>query len=186
MQDCLCSIQCGSDKDPMDAPQEIFKHYDYIVRIIRIKAAQYGLDYDDCLNFVLHEISKEDHRKIRAFRGESQFSTFITVVVNRLIISYARKLRQVPESSAIISETPLDILIEQQEKQLKAKIFKKLPELLDELGMKERLILKMCYFKGIKISQISRELSLTRYEIKNFLDSGLDYLRNRIREISKK
>lgn len=39
---------------------------------------------------------------------------------------------------------------------------KSLPGLLDELNYKEKVILKMRYFKDIKISRISRMLGLTR------------------------
>ena len=47
----------------MDAENKIFEHYNVILKIVQIKAAQYNLDYDDCLNFVLYEIRKSDHKK---------------------------------------------------------------------------------------------------------------------------
>lgn len=169
----------------MNAEKKLFEHYDYILKIVQIKTAQYGLDYDDCLNFVLNEISKDNHKRIKAFRGESKFTTFITVVINRLIISYARKIKKLPEMPAVIAETPMDILIEQQQKECKELFMKKLPELLDQLDFKERLVLKMRFFKDLKISQISDDLSLTRYEITKLLNSGLEFLRNRIIEICK-
>lgn len=169
----------------MEYEKRLFEHYEYILKIVKYKTAQYGLDYDDCLNFVLDEISKDKHKKLRAFRGESKFTTFITVVVNRLIFSFARKNRKLPEMPVIIAETPLDILIEEQQKECKELFMKNLPELLNQLGIKERLVVKMKYFKGFNISQISNELKITRHEIEKMLNSSLEFFREKIKEICK-
>ncbi|MCK4944320.1 MAG: sigma-70 family RNA polymerase sigma factor [Candidatus Aminicenantes bacterium] len=170
----------------MDVEKDLFEHYDYIIKIIQRKTRQYDLDYDDTLNFVLDKISSENYKKIRSFRGESTFITYITVVVNRLIISFARKNKKIPEMPAIEIPTPLDILIQQQRIECKELFIKKLPELLNELSYKERLVLKMRFFKDLRISQIANDLRMTRYEINKLLNSGLDFLRNKIREICKK
>jgi RNA polymerase sigma factor (sigma-70 family) len=170
----------------MDVEKDLFEHYDYIIKIIKRKSRQYDLDYDDTLNFVLDKISQDNYKKIRVFRGESTFITYITVVVNRLIISYARKSKKLPEMPAIVTETPLDILIEKQQVECKELFIKKLPELFDELSYMERLVLKMKYFKDLKTSQIANDLKMTRYEINKLLNSGLDFLKEKIKEICKR
>lgn len=167
----------------MDAEKILFEHYNYIQKIVQIKSNQYGLDYDDCLNFVLDKISQDDHKKIRAFKGESKFTTYITVVVNRLIISFARQKKKLPKIPEMIEQTPLDILIDKQKKEHQELFKKNLPELLNQLGVQERMVIKMKYFKNFNISQISQNLKITRYEIEKMLSSSLEFLREKMKEI---
>lgn len=169
----------------MEAEKILFEHYDYIQKIVRKKTVKYDLDFDDTLNFVLDKISSNNFRKIRNFRGESSFVTFITVVVNRLIISFARRNRKYPEMPAVVSETPLDILIRNEQIECREQFLKKLPELFNELDFTERLVLKMRFFKNMKKKHIASELKRTVYEINRYLNSGLDFFRKKIREICK-
>jgi RNA polymerase sigma factor (sigma-70 family) len=169
----------------MDAEKILFEHYNYIQKIVQIKSNQYGLDYDDCLNFVLDKINQDDYKKIRAFKGESKFTTYITVVVNRLIISFARQKKKLPEIPEMIEQTPLDILIDKQKKEYQELFKKNLPELLNQLGVQERMVIKMKYFKDFNISQISQNLKITRYEIEKTLSSSLEFLKEKIKEICK-
>jgi RNA polymerase sigma factor (sigma-70 family) len=179
-------VVLAMEKLAMDAEQRIFEHYRTILKIVQVKSAQYGLDYDGCLNFVLNELRKNDHQKISAFRGESRFTTYLTVVVHRLIFTFARKNKKLPEIPDEMTETPLDILIEKQEKALTESVLREIPRLLDELGFMEKLILKMRFYKGFNISRISRELSMTRYEVKNTMESGLDLLREKVNQSGEK
>jgi RNA polymerase sigma factor (sigma-70 family) len=169
----------------MNAKQKLIEHYPYIMKIVQFKANQYDLDYDGILNFVLEKLCNDDYKIIRSFRGESKFTTFLTIVVNHMIFRYAGKKRYLPEVPIIISETPLDFLIKQQQMECEEYFLRSLPVLLDELDYKEKIIIKMKYFKGLKISKISRILGLTRYEIQKKLDSGLDFFKKKIKEICK-
>jgi RNA polymerase sigma factor (sigma-70 family) len=162
----------------MDCEQIFFEYYGYITKIVQKKAITYDLDYDACVNYVVEKISEDYYKKLRAFRGESKFKTYITVVVNRLIINFARIKKNPPELSPIITETPLDFLIKKQQRDFKELFLKLLPHLLNELTPMERLVIKLRYFKNFKFSQISRELNTTRHEIKKILASGLGYLRD--------
>jgi len=165
--------------------KEFFENYKYIEKIVSIKTSKYDLDYDDTLNYVLEKISENDYKKISGFRGESKFSTFITVVVNRLIYSFGRKKREVPEMPTFTEETPLDILLKQQELICKEKVLKKMSDLLLMLKTNERIVLKMRYLKDLKLSEISRSLNITRYEIKNLLKVSIDFFQRKIKEICK-
>jgi len=169
----------------MNAKQRLIEQYPYIMKIVQLKAYQYDLDYDGILNFVLEKLCNDDYKIIRSFRGESKFTTFLTIVVNHMIFRYAGKKRYLPEGPIIISETPLDFLIKQQQLECEELFLKKLPELLDELDYKEKIVIKMKYFKGLKISNIARILALTRYEIEKKLDAGLDFFKEKIKEICR-
>jgi len=170
----------------MGIEKDLFEHYDYINKIIYNKTRRYDLDYDATLNFILDKISSNDYNIIRSFRGESSFVTYLTVVVNRLVISFARMQKKYPEMPVIVTETPLDILIQKQQDECRERIIKKLPELLGELGYQEKLVLKMKYFKNLRTSQIARELKMTRYETNKCENTVLDFLRKKIREICEK
>lgn len=170
----------------MDAKQILFEHYDYINKIVSIKSSQYDLDYDECLNYVLNEISRDDQKKIRAFKGKSKFTTFITVVVNRLVISFARKQKKLPDLPLFTPETPLDILLNRQQKESGELFAKHLPGWLAELEPTARLIVQMKYFKNLSISRISAQLGMNRYEINKKLDSILDHFRNKAEKLDIK
>jgi len=167
----------------MKAEKFFFKHYSYVLKIIRFKAIRYGLDSDECINFVINKISQDNFNKIRAFKGTSKFTTYLTVVINRLIISYARKNKKIPAMPPIITKTPLDILIEQQQNEYTELIKANLPKLLHKLSSQERQVLKMKYFRELNINRIAEELQISRYKVNIILDSSLEYLRNKIKDI---
>ena len=93
-----------------------------------------------------------------------------------------KKLPEIPE---MIEQTPLDILIDKQKKEHQELFKKNLPELLNQLGVQERMVVKMKYFKDFNISQISQNLKITRYEIEKTLSSSLEFLKEKIKEICK-
>ena len=165
------------------AKKEFLKHYSYIIKIIKFKTNQYDLDYDDTLNFVLEKLCDNDFKIIRSFRGESKFTTFLTIVVNNMIYRFARKKKYQPETPANITETPFDFLIRQQNLKYQELLSKNLNLLLNELDYKEKLVLEMKYFKGLNINQISKVLGSNRYETKKKLDSGLELLKDKIKKM---
>lgn len=170
----------------MDSKEKLFEHYQYIVKIVQYKTNQYNLDYDGTLNFVLEKLCKDDYKIIRSFRGKSKFTTFLTVVVNHMIFRYAGKKQALPDLPVINSDTPLKILIKQQQLECEELFLRNLPGFLDELDYEAKLVLKMKYFKDLKISKISRILGLSRYEIQKKMVTAQDFLKKKINEICKK
>jgi RNA polymerase sigma factor (sigma-70 family) len=168
-----------------DAKQELFKHYGYVTKIVRFKTNLYDLDYDDTLNFVFEKLCENDFKVIRSFQGESKFSTFLTVVVNHMIFRSARGKKHLTEVPDIAGETPLDLLIGQLQIQRLELFAENLNQWLGELDYQEKLVLEMKFFKGININQISKILGLTRYKTQKKMDAGLDFLRDKLREIRK-
>ena len=168
-----------------DAKQVLFEHYEYVARIIRLKALQYGLDYDAALNFVLEKLCDNDYKVIRSFRGDSKFTTFLTVVVTHMVYRFAGGKKRVIEAAGSTGDTPLDLLIAKLQVQRRELFEENLTQWLEELDHQEKLILEMRFFKGISMNQISRLLGLTRYETQKKMKAGLDFLRERITEICK-
>ncbi len=168
-----------------DLRQGFIDNYDYIVKMVKFKAKKFDLDYDDTLNVVLGKICKDDYKVIRSFRGASKFTTFLTVVINNIIYRHAKKRKIIPDIPTQINETPLDFLLNQQKLENQDLFSKNLNVLLDELHYKEKLVVKMTYFKGLKISQTSKILGISRYQVQKHLNSGLQVIRKKIEEITK-
>jgi RNA polymerase sigma factor (sigma-70 family) len=100
-----------------------------------------------------------------------------------MIIRFAKKNKKIQEMPAIISETPLDVLINRQQLKYKEILLKNLPKWLNELDPREKIIVKMKYFEGHKIIQISRLLNLTKYEINKSLTSAIIFFKAKVREL---
>jgi len=169
----------------MNAKKELFKHYPYIIKIVQHKTKQYELDYDTTLNLVLEKLCNDDYKIIRSFRGESKFSTFLTVVVNHMIFRIAKQKGNLPEMPMVISETPFDFLIKQHQHEVEEIFLNNLTLLFEDLDELQKLILRMKFFKDMKISRISKLLGLTRYEIHKNLSLGLEIIKEKFKELLK-
>lgn len=195
---------------PTEAKKLLWKHYRHIQRLVKQKSIRYGLDFDDILNFVLDELTKNDFGKIRAYEGRKKckFKSFVTTVVTRLVYSFLRKKisrekkleevepgvfdqgKSVENSSQTIfdqeSKEPLEILLETEESELIEKALIHLPKVLKNLGKEERRAIKMMYYKGLKISTIARELKLSRHRVKRSLEDVKFKIKGQLDEILKR
>lgn len=194
-----------------EAQKFLWKHYGTIQRLVKQKSRRYGLDFDDVLNFVLDEISKNDFGKIRAYEGRNQcsFKSFITTVVTRhLVISFLRKKKSlekklkevkpdvfdqeksVEKSSQTMFDQeikePLEILEEIEETELIEKALIHLPEILKNLDKEEQRAIKMKYYIDLKISTIARELKLSRHKVKRILGNAKYKIKAQLVEILKR
>ncbi|HEY7535494.1 MAG TPA: sigma-70 family RNA polymerase sigma factor [Thermodesulfobacteriota bacterium] len=61
------------------------------VRDICIRSFQRNIDLaNDCFLYVWEKLHEDDSRRLRAFKGESRFRTFLYSVTNKLIIDFRR------------------------------------------------------------------------------------------------
>lgn len=195
---------------PTEAKKLLWKHYKHIQRLVRHLASRYGLDPDDVLNLVLDELSKNDFGKITAYEGRYRctFKTFINKVVANLVYSFLRKKKSrektleevepdvfdqgksVEKSSQTIFDQeikePLEILVEIEAGESREKAAAHLPEILKNLDKEERRAIKMKFFKGLKISTISRELKLSRHKVKRILENAEFKIKRQLNEILKR
>src|SRR5205085_8638364 len=75
----------------MDARALLEANLDLIERVIRFTARRQRLDETDAEDFasiVKLKLIENDYAVIRKFEGRSNFSTFITVVVQRMLLDY--------------------------------------------------------------------------------------------------
>jgi hypothetical protein len=77
---------------PEEAKKLIFQDYwKYIQQLVKRRFAANLALADQAETHVLEELSKDGWRKVRSYRGQG-FSSFLTVVVNRLLTDFARNI----------------------------------------------------------------------------------------------
>jgi RNA polymerase sigma factor (sigma-70 family) len=167
-----------------------FKNYGHICKIIKYNTY---LDFDDVLNFVFHELSKNSFARIRAYTGERgcTFKTFIRTVVTRLIINYADRTKRHEEKIAKAGDNifdqkvslPPEIFLELEETELKNKAVALLPGILKTLDKNEHRAVKLRYFKGLKTSRISKALNLSRFKVKRLLENAQYNIKRQLEEL---
>lgn len=134
----------------------------------------------DVVDYIRETLEKDRLKKLKKFRGESGFKTFFHTLVSRLIIDYWRRHRTV---EGHLSKYKLDfkemfdrpeddtaaVLIHLEDEKLKRKAAAFLPQVLDKLDFKERLVIKLKYQKSMNISEIARTLKHNRYKTEQLI-----------------
>jgi RNA polymerase sigma factor (sigma-70 family) len=75
--------------DPEDARKCVLEHHGFLERLAKRRFHDANVA-DEALDFVLVSLKANDWQKVRAFKGESLFSTYISHVAVRLLEDYAR------------------------------------------------------------------------------------------------
>lgn len=200
----------GKGKSLKQAVKLFLNNYDYICSIVKDKSDHYDLDYDEVLDFVFPELSKDNFGKIRLYEGRDQckFKSYIKTVVTNLVYSFLRKKisrekklekvkKNVFDQEKGLEEfkknifdqeikEPLEILEEIEEGELWEKALTHLPKILKNLDKEQQRAIKMKYYKGLKISTISRELKLSRHRVKRILEDAAFKIKGQLDEILKK
>ena len=81
-----------SDSQIMDILYREYSHYMYAIIRSRIRSSKLTYeDVDDCFIDVIIKISENGCRRIRKFRGESSFKTYLTVLCINLVTDFIRR-----------------------------------------------------------------------------------------------
>jgi RNA polymerase sigma factor (sigma-70 family) len=80
-------------------PKDLFTSEEFLTRIDRLckKRCFDDNEADECYLSVLEKLERNDFARLRAFRGDSKFSTYTYVVVNRLISEFIVPGNKVPK-----------------------------------------------------------------------------------------
>jgi len=71
--------------------QQLYNHNDYIESLSR-KRFHYLVTAEEAYAYVMEKLEADDYRRIRTFSGRrARFRTFLTIVVNRLLIDFRKK-----------------------------------------------------------------------------------------------
>ncbi len=132
------------------------------------------------VDFINGKLELNHMEKLKKFAEKCQFKTFLSTVVTNLLYDFWRELykkeenetKYEPEFEALFDlpvEDPVDALIESDEEEVKSKASKVLRELLKRLDFKEKLVLRLKYEQGMKVSGITRTLGTTRHKAEQFI-----------------
>ncbi len=183
----------------------LYRNYsDYIYTIVREKMLSSKLpidDVDDCFSHMILKLAENGCKKIRQFRGESSFKTFLTVACRNITIDYIRALIHKHGNTASIDanenvfsdlyasygsdpfpDNPEMEYIRSEHKSLVAEAAGQVRKLIDKLDRREQLILKLRIDEGKTYHDIDRFLGIDNsaylfskivHKIRNSIDSRL-------------
>jgi len=134
----------------------------------------------ELVDFVQSRLEKDGLKKLKTFKENAGFKTFLAMAVTRLIFDFWRTKRRVekqvtrysldfegmfnplaPDPQAILSQSDAERFYRQ------ARQF--LPQIIKELNVPEKLALEMKYEHGLNISAIARTLGLNHYKTRTLL-----------------
>lgn len=67
----------------------VLKHWDNLNRLAKKRFADDNAA-DQAVIYVMEALEDDDWRRVKAYKGQARFNTFLTVIVNRLLEDYAR------------------------------------------------------------------------------------------------
>jgi RNA polymerase sigma factor (sigma-70 family) len=155
----------------------------YLQRIIMNKLGNSNpneVRVQDAVDFTREKLEKDGLKRLKKFKEECKFKTFLTSVVYRLLIDLWRHQGTVedhvkkygPEFMAIFDlpgNDPLSRLIRLEDEEFRKKAEELLPQVLDKLDSKEKIAIKIKYEKSIKTGEIARTLGWTRYKTDQYI-----------------
>jgi len=131
-------------------------------------------------DFIRERLEKEELKKLKTFKEKSKFKTYLTTAVFRLLIDFWRHknheeekvTKHGPEIEKSLHrplDDPLTVLVKTEDEAFKKKAVEFLPQVLDKLDFKGKLVIQLKYEKNMKISAIARTLGRTRFLTEQFI-----------------
>ncbi len=139
------------------------EHRLVVLKAVNAAASRFGAteaDADDAASEVFVELLKDDARTLRAYRGESAFTTWLTVVAHRVAVREFSKKRPAPLPVKTAPKPPdIDVLAE----------LEKLPE-------RERRALVMFHVEEASYQEIAAALGIPANQVGMVLLRGREAL----------
>jgi RNA polymerase sigma factor (sigma-70 family) len=134
----------------------------------------------EIIDFIIEGIEREGMKRLKKFRENSNFKTYLFTVVSRLYNDYWRHRykveKQVSKFETDFEEifdppqnSPLEELIHLDDEAFKADALALIPEILKTLEADQRVAIKLKYERKMKLSAVSRTLGLSRFKTEQFI-----------------
>ncbi len=141
-------------------------------------------------DFIMKELEADNLARLKKFEERSKFKYFMGIVVTHLLFDFLRlhyKTKKnvttfAPEFEALFErpvDGPYDLLIKLEDEEAKKKAAEILPQILENLGPREKLAVQWKYKDGMSTSATARAFGTSRYKTEKFIET-LEY------EIAKK
>ncbi len=79
---------------PEDAKRHVFNYWQYLIHLAHKRFANNPQLAEEAMDYLLDKLQQNDWQRIRDYRGQG-FTAFLTVVANRLLIDFARKVGEI-------------------------------------------------------------------------------------------
>jgi RNA polymerase sigma factor (sigma-70 family) len=122
-------------------------------------------DAEDLHNSLFLSLMDNDFRKLKQFKGEARFSTYIRVVTVRFVIDFLRKEKKhfsvdsIDSEKAIpalVAESPAhDEVLEMTEREEEVK------KVIDSLSPNDQLLIKLVYYKELSPKEVSQIMGIS-------------------------
>lgn len=125
-------------------------------------------DVEDLHNSVFLSLMEDDFNRLRQFRGEASFKTYINVITSRSVLDFLRKQKKYISieseslASTLINKGPTaDQQIEISDEE------NKIRQLINQLPASEQLLLKLVYEQDLKPSEVCKVMGISMYAYYN-------------------
>jgi RNA polymerase sigma-70 factor (ECF subfamily) len=122
-------------------------------------------DAEDLHNSLFLSLMDNDFRKLKQFKGESRFSTYIRVITVRFVIDFLRKEKKRYSVDSIDSEKTIPPLVEKSpahdEVLEMTETEQEIKKVIDSLSPNERLLVKLVYYKELSPKEVSRVMGIS-------------------------
>lgn len=186
--DRYASIHELSDTKIMDLIYRDFSNFIYTIVKNKIKSSQLSVtDIDDCFIEVILKISEKKCKRIRSFRGESSFKTYLTVLCRNLITDFIRREERISNRMVLVenlefeeellptgngkndcnSDNPENQFLAKEKDDAMEEALKLLEGALKKLLPEEQLLIKLKMKKNLSYREIDEFLDIdnSRYRI---------------------
>ncbi len=154
-------------------------------RVMSIACSILGSGFD--AEEVYQEIFLKVHRKISAFRFESEFTTWLHRLAVNAALSKKRSLNRRRNRETVmdyendffdsVSANPND---EPEKRQLRAEILSQIEAALTKLPERQRTVFVMKHDQGLKLKEIASTLGIAEGTVKAYLFRAIENLRREL------
>ena len=126
---------------------------------------------DECQEYILEHISRNDMAKLKSFKGMSSESTFAYVVVNNLIKDFLKTKKNVVSYDEFSPHALSDSSSSNEESLIKILDDEKVKTTLQTLTKENQLIIKLRYYDEYPVQEIAELLHKTPKQISKKIET---------------
>jgi RNA polymerase sigma factor (sigma-70 family) len=142
-------------------------------------------------DFIMKEIEKDGLARLKKFEERAEFKYFLGMVITNLWYDFLREhykakknLTKFDREFESMFERPVDssydLMIKLEDEKLKKEAAGILLQILENLTLEEKMVIKWKYEDDLTISAISRALGKTRYKTERLIEETEEKIRKKI------
>lgn len=136
-------------------------------------------DVDDLCAEVFVAILRDDFAVLRAFRGNSALSTYLTVVARRVVVKEIMRRRKAEAMGHVRAhQAALDLASDTHPEEDRLERAEEVQKLLDRLPPDDARVVRMFYLDGFSYQRISAELGIPENSIGPILSRARELLKS--------